>query len=198
MDYPQELLAKFRQHLLDQSVSSNTLKNYLSDLRVFLFFATSQYQPLTSDNISLINQPDVSTKYEEYLATINPPATVKRRISSLRKFIDFCHQQGILSAVTSPPPVSSPAPISVPIIPVEPPPPPPPPTVTEPVPPPMPPVVSPATSTDPTNYNLIKLMPEVSAYTSSKRSSVFPQYAIYITLLMTFIVSFFITYFILH
>lgn len=202
MDYPQELISKFRQHLLDQSVSSNTLKNYLSDLRVFLFFAASQYQPLTPENISLIDQPDVSAKYESYLATINPPATVKRRISSLRKFVDFCHQQAIITSSPAPSPSVSEVPPDagepVPVIPdpipqaPPPPPPPPPPAFIPNIPPPQLP------ATDTTNYNLIKLMPEVSAYSTTKRSSAISPLLVYFLLLLAFITSFFLTYFILH
>ncbi|KKU90744.1 MAG: hypothetical protein UY22_C0050G0019 [Candidatus Amesbacteria bacterium GW2011_GWC1_48_10] len=169
MDYTQELLALFRQHLLDQSVSPNTLKNYLSDLRVFINFVTSQFHPLSRENLSTITLPDVTAKYQQYLSAVNPSATVKRRLSSLRHF---------------PPPPS-----------IQPEPPPPPPA---PVPPPEVQPLPESPSSPSANFNLIKLLPEVFPGPAPKISSPIPPVFVYVILMLIFILSFFATYFLLQ
>ncbi|HBC72235.1 MAG: hypothetical protein UX91_C0007G0182 [Candidatus Amesbacteria bacterium GW2011_GWB1_47_19] len=190
MDYTQDLLSQFRQQLISQSVSPNTLKNYVSDLRVLLFFVSTQYQPLTPESLSTITQPEVAKKYEEYLTSTNPPATVKRRLSSMRKFIDFCHQTNLLQPAPIPP-------IQTPDVTFSPPPPAP----TPPTPsysPPLSEPIRPLDSSTPNHFDLIKLMPEVVHTTPVKnRVSSFAPAIVYPLLLIIFIGSFFLTYFLL-
>ena len=187
MDYTQELLALFRQHLLDQSVSPNTLKNYLSDLRVFINFVTSQFHPLSRENLSTITLPDVTAKYQQYLSAVNPSATVKRRLSSLRHFTEFCAQTGLISP---PAPASAVSPAPSPFTP----------NITPPAPVP-PPEVQPlpeSPSSPSANFNLIKLLPEVFPGPAPKISSPIPPVFVYVILMLIFILSFFATYFLLQ
>ena len=199
MDYTQELLALFRQHLLDQSVSPNTLKNYLSDLRVFINFVTSQFHPLSRENLSTITLPDVTAKYQQYLSAVNPSATVKRRLSSLRHFTEFCAQTGLISPpapASAVSPAPSPFPPNIPPPPsIQPEPPPPPPA---PVPPPEVQPLPESPSSPSANFNLIKLLPEVFPGPAPKISSPIPPVFVYVILMLIFILSFFATYFLLQ
>jgi hypothetical protein len=120
MDHSIYYLQEFKKYISLQTASSNTIKNYLSDLRLFLFFITqNQHLALDSQHIPSYINDDFIVRYEEFLSVTNPPATAKRRISSLKKFIDYCATQGIYPAPLassvpfSPPPPTTPPPSSV-------------------------------------------------------------------------------------
>ena len=111
MDYSQHYLMEFKKYISLQTASVNTIKNYLSDLRLFLFFITQNQHLLLDPQTlpSFINQEFID-RYEQFLAVTNPPTTTKRRISSLKKFIDYCATQGIYPAL---PAYDRPSPTSV-------------------------------------------------------------------------------------
>jgi hypothetical protein len=96
MDYSLYYLQEFKKYISLQTASPNTIKNYLSDLRLFLFFiTTNQHLTLDPSHLPSYINEDFITRYGEFLSVTNPPATAKRRISSLKKFIDYCSTQGI-------------------------------------------------------------------------------------------------------
>jgi hypothetical protein len=116
MDNSQFYLDQFKKYISLQTASPNTIKNYLSDLRVFFNFAANNLnQPLSSQTIPNLLSENTLLRYDEYLSQNNPPTTAKRRTSSLKKFIEYC------STISITPPNIPPSP---------PPPPPPPPPIT--------------------------------------------------------------------
>ena len=102
------ILQNFAQHLTSHNASTSTVKNYLADIGLFFRFLESHDQPvslltlphqLSDSNISL---------YHQYLISNFPSSTVKRRISSLNKFITFANSSHPVSSFQSP--VSAPKP----------------------------------------------------------------------------------------
>jgi hypothetical protein len=109
MDYPRYYLQEFKKYISLQTSSINTIKNYLSDLRLFFsFIVERQHQDLTPQSLSHFISPEFLGSYEEFLGQTTPPATAKRRLSSLKKFFDYCATQDIIPAPsitpTTPPP----------------------------------------------------------------------------------------------
>ncbi len=117
MDYPRYYIQEFKKYISLQTSSVNTIKNYLSDLRLFFAFITeNQRQNLLPQSLPFFISSEFLRGYEEYLASSNPPATAKRRLSSLKKFIDYCATQEIFPLPSiphmtpPPPPVQTPPP----------------------------------------------------------------------------------------
>ena len=112
MDYSKYYINEFKKFISIRTSSNNTIKNYLSDLRVFFNFVNQQLSlSVTAETMpALLSEPSL-VKYDEYLSSTNPPATAKRRTSSLKKFVEFCATQNIISpapVIQPPPPVSPP------------------------------------------------------------------------------------------
>lgn len=83
------ILQDFSQHLAAQNASASTIKNYLADISLFFRYLKNHDQP-----ISLLTLPQQLSgsnisSYHQYLICRFPPSTVKRRISSLNKFVSF-------------------------------------------------------------------------------------------------------------
>jgi len=78
------LLQNFAQHLASQNASASTIKNYLADINLFFRYLKNHDQP-----VSLLTLPHQLSKYHQYLISRFPSSTIKRRISSLNKFISF-------------------------------------------------------------------------------------------------------------
>jgi hypothetical protein len=117
MDYSQYYIQEFKKYIALQTSSINTIKNYLSDLRLFLSFISQKGdQPLSPQSLPVYISEEFLSQYESYLSLANPPATTKRRVSSLKKFIDYCRTQGILPLQTQP---AIPTPYSYPETPVQ-------------------------------------------------------------------------------
>lgn len=111
MDNSQFYLDQFKKYISLQTASPNTIKNYLSDLRVFFNFAANNLnQPLSSQTIPNLLSENTLLRYDEYLSQNNPPTTAKRRTSSLKKFIEYCSTVSIAPLNTPPPPPLPPAP----------------------------------------------------------------------------------------
>ena len=95
---------KFGLYLKSKGVSPLTQKNYLSDLRYFWnwFVLVLKSKKLNVDKLStpslcgLITQ-EIVARYKKFL-TLNqvPSKTINRRLSTLRKFCQFCISQGWL------------------------------------------------------------------------------------------------------
>ncbi len=158
MDYPLFYIQEFKRYISLQTSSVNTIKNYLSDLRLFFSFAAKKSgQSVSPQTLPDFITDDFINQYESFLTLTNPPATTKRRVSSLKKFIDYCRTQSIFPTMprTAPPVVPPPLPPVFPIasapevisaVPIAPPiqAPPPLPPVTAPLPPTPPIPVAPA------------------------------------------------------
>lgn len=86
---PYKLLQNFKHYLsAENGLSHNTVKNYLSDIRHYLGWLQSTRD--INDEIAAYIKPHIITEYSSYLeATITSPITIKRRLSSLNKFIEF-------------------------------------------------------------------------------------------------------------
>jgi hypothetical protein len=131
-------LEDYRTYLGNFTDSKNTLKNYVSDVRIFLTFLNSRYPPLDASTISSLLTTQTISEFESYLSIVNPPATLSRRVSSIRKFVDYFLETNPLPAVPASTVVSPPTPQQeTPVI------------------PPAPEIVSPSS-----NGSLLRLLPE--------------------------------------
>ena len=104
------LEASFKNYLLAENISRLSVKNYMSDLRFFLGWLHnySKNLPIIDDlsgvnedvrNIDTLNQVTFENveKFKNYLKGSNVPRqSINRRISTIRKFGEFCVKQGWL------------------------------------------------------------------------------------------------------
>jgi hypothetical protein len=98
MDYSQYYIQEFKKYISLQTTSVNTIKNYLSDLRIFLsYIVQTHHQVVAPQTLPQFISPDFISQYENYLTQGTPLATAKRRVSSLKKFFDYCATQNIFS-----------------------------------------------------------------------------------------------------
>lgn len=83
------LLQNFSRHLASNNASISTIKNYLADIGLFFRFLENRDQPVSL--LTLPHQLSGSniSNYHQYLIARFPISTVKRRISSLNKFVSF-------------------------------------------------------------------------------------------------------------
>lgn len=90
------LLQDFTKTLTSKNASDSTIKNYLADIRLFFRFLENRDQPISL--LTLPHQLSDSniSSYHQYLVANFPLATVKRRISSLNKFIYFTKLRKVL------------------------------------------------------------------------------------------------------
>lgn len=92
-----ELLNQFRQYLKDKQVSANTVKNYSSDLSTFVDYLKSTNQYFSILTLPFILDSTTLENYKLWLTKKDPPATVNRRLSSLRKFMTFAIESNAIS-----------------------------------------------------------------------------------------------------
>lgn len=86
-----ELLESFKNHLLSQKNASKiTVKNYLADVRKFIRWFEITYQ--RSFTARLVT-PELAQEYIKEIST-NAPSSVKRYVSSLKKFFTFLKAEG--------------------------------------------------------------------------------------------------------
>jgi len=88
----------FSSYLKSQSVSQNTLRNYLSDVNHFLNWLDNYESTLGSDNANIIAQRVSETTFKKYkqflIKNDTSTATINRRLSSLRQLSNFFISQG--------------------------------------------------------------------------------------------------------
>ncbi|HBV88084.1 MAG TPA: recombinase XerC [Desulfosporosinus sp.] len=88
-----ELLNDFRNELLREDKSENTVASYISDINSFL----SWYEGSTSEGIEKLIALDLKD-YRSYLLGNRSAkvATVNRKVASINKFMDWLHNEGHL------------------------------------------------------------------------------------------------------
>jgi site-specific recombinase XerD len=98
MNPQNEIVRLFSLYLKSETVSPNTLRNYLADSRHFFNWLIKNYPNLASSNPNIIAQnisPDIFKKYKEFLQENQiSSSTINRRLSSLRKLSAFFISQG--------------------------------------------------------------------------------------------------------
>jgi len=93
-----ELLENFRENLKKQGHSANTIKNYVSDLSTFVDFLEKQNQYFSILTLPFILNNQFLSNYKNWLKDRNPLVTNNRRLSALRKFINFAIKSELVSA----------------------------------------------------------------------------------------------------
>ena len=91
---------KFKNFLLAVNISAISLRNYLSDIRHFFgwLISSGKYENDGSaeDNIKALNS-ELIEEYRNYHLSSLPTRTINRRLSALRKFLEFCQKEAIIA-----------------------------------------------------------------------------------------------------
>ncbi len=90
---------KFKKYLLAENISSVTLRNYLSDLRHFLGWTLTRQgesQSTGINDLSRLNRSAIENYRDSHLSALLPVKTINRRLSAIRKFLEFCKQEGLI------------------------------------------------------------------------------------------------------
>ena len=82
-----ETINNFKEYLKKEGFTKNTIKNYLSDVRSFL--------EMNNDDLSDINKKTIE-KFKDHIQQTSTPSTIKRKMSSLRKFFDWAKDHGLV------------------------------------------------------------------------------------------------------
>lgn len=106
MPAPQTIRQPFRLYLKARGLSPVSIKNYLSDLnhfwRWFMADLKAQVFPFANHHLQTllaqITPQRVAAYQKSLLATQTATKTINRRLSTLRRFSQFCLAQGWLSA----------------------------------------------------------------------------------------------------
>ncbi len=96
-----DILEIYSQYLLkERSASPHTHKNYLADLRHFFayFFEKEPAIPQQGTKLLKLITPDVVRAYVATLLDKHHPASVARKLASLRSFFQFWMRQGAMTA----------------------------------------------------------------------------------------------------
>lgn len=104
----QEIIAKFRNSLLDEGLAENTAKAYESDLKMFLEWV-AQKQGIKPEAV-MLPMEELDSKSREWLAIqrkIASPRTTRRRITSLRSLATWSGVQPVLVKYKAPTPPRS-------------------------------------------------------------------------------------------
>lgn len=92
-----DLLEQFRQFLKNEGVSTNTLKNYVSDLSTFVDYLKSVNQYFSIITLPFVLNTDTLNSYKKWLQLHFPLSTGNRRLSAIRKFIEFAIENDLTS-----------------------------------------------------------------------------------------------------
>lgn len=96
-----DILDIYSQYLLkERNASPHTHKNYLADLRHFFtnFFEKEPALPRQGTKVLQLITPDVVRSYVSTLLDKHHPASVARKLASLRSFFQFWIRQGAMTA----------------------------------------------------------------------------------------------------
>lgn len=97
----EELLKKYEEYLKhEQDASSHTSKNYLADLRQFKDYLEKNHPQVASGGKSTLTKIDHNI-IRGYLSTLfskNNPASIARKLASLRSFFKYWIREGTLSS----------------------------------------------------------------------------------------------------
>ncbi len=97
----EELLNKFGEYLKhEQDASSHTIKNYLADLRQFYGYLGKANSQIANGGKSALNKIDHNI-VRGYLATLfnkNNPASIARKLASLRSFFKYWIKTGVMAS----------------------------------------------------------------------------------------------------
>ena len=84
---PDPVIGEFKSYLEKEKVSSNTIKNYLSDIK----HLTTVVPILSTAN------PEIIKKYHEQVSHDFSPASAKRKSISVKKFLSWAKNQGLVN-----------------------------------------------------------------------------------------------------
>ena len=91
------LPAQFKQYLIAQRVSPNTLRNYLADLRNFTAWVEKEYQFRDEAVLAKIDSA-TAIRYQAYLNSLSlSTSTINRRLSTLKKLKAFAQSKGLVT-----------------------------------------------------------------------------------------------------
>jgi hypothetical protein len=96
--YYNRYLELFKNHLASQKFSTQSTANYLSDISQFLNWQWQESHDLLSSPSSL------EEKYKEKLNTIYSTAAAKRKLSSVKKFLNFINTTNQTNTIVAPSP----------------------------------------------------------------------------------------------
>jgi site-specific recombinase XerD len=87
------LLHEYRKHLSESGLSDLTIKNYVSDIRHFAsWLSAAQAKSLLESTVENIREYCLQLAREK----AHPPATVNRRVQSIRKFYRYAADRGLV------------------------------------------------------------------------------------------------------
>jgi len=81
---------EFKQYLIAEKKSSNTIRNYLSDLRHFFGWLSVDYGDL---RLNQVGSEIIEAYRQSLIEDETPTKTINRRLSTLRLFFKFCISQ---------------------------------------------------------------------------------------------------------
>lgn len=85
-----DLTEEFRNYLKRLGFSSNTVKNYVSDLSTYVDYLKNDNQYFSVLTLAFLFTDQKLVSYRSWLAHSFPLLTANRKLSALRKFIKFC------------------------------------------------------------------------------------------------------------
>lgn len=92
---------QFKLYLIGQKSSPLTIKNYLSDVRQFFDWLAKKtgihYQAAGPSIFGIFTQETIEEYQQDLLSAKNPPSTINRHLSALRKLGEFAKQRGWLT-----------------------------------------------------------------------------------------------------
>src|SRR3989338_8888171 len=96
----EELFKKYEEYLKhEQDASEHTVKNYMADLYQFRDYLKKSYPQLASSGKTALNKID-NNVIRSYLSTLfgkNNPASIARKLASLRSFFKYWIKEGTVS-----------------------------------------------------------------------------------------------------
>ena len=79
------MIEKFKEYLLNESLSENTCISYLSDIEQFIIYYTSKYD----EKLTKLTHPDIVIYINDMKKNGISPSTINRKLSALKKYNIF-------------------------------------------------------------------------------------------------------------